>query len=231
MHNSSDMVSQTRHVLLALSLISLFTACGGDGPSLDDGGAGETGDIDYIPECAPFDDDSIGSSFTCQGQGTGWLTTDIYGVPELITSCLAYDTSPVPEYPTSDDCGWREMSTITAAFGVPDPSACCTDAASEPDIAAVCMSDCGYAAVKVAIEAIRMAAANIEVPNGLPAQPFETSRADLYAYADYLESPTVTKYCAKQVLNAPGQVVAIGSSAAAPAVLCSSVTSRARPST
>jgi hypothetical protein len=207
------MLKKTRHLPFALTLTLIgtnLTACGGDGPCADDGGVGETG-YEPIEECAPFaDPETVGSTFTCQGQGTGWLTTDIYGVPELITSCLAYDTNPIPEYPTADDCGWRSMSTITSAFDVPDPSACCTDSAAEWDIAATCVADCGYAAVKVAIEAIRTSADNIVVPDDLPSQPFETSRADLYAFADYLESPSVIKYCADKVSASPGQVVAIG---------------------
>lgn len=175
--------------------------------------SGETGggdDDGLIPECAPFPEpDMTGSTFSCQGQGTGWFVTDINGISNPMTSCLAYDTIPVPENPTADDCGWRPLDVVTAAYDVPDAAACCEEEAEPTDIVDVCMSDCGYASVKVAAAAIRASAEALQVPDGAPEQPFNTARADLYAYANYIESPFVIKYIADKVSSSPSEVVSV----------------------
>ncbi|PRP95894.1 hypothetical protein ENSA5_37640 [Enhygromyxa salina] len=48
----------------------------------------------------------MGASFTCQGEGEGWLVTDVYGAGKLnpMTNCLAYADGVAPDNPTPEDC-------------------------------------------------------------------------------------------------------------------------------
>lgn len=217
LHVGEDMPIKVPYTLPAVIIIGLASACGDDGPCLEGGDvciSGETGEISpEWAECAPFEDSEdpkVGASYTCQGEGTGWLVTDIYGMPDPVTSCLAYDNIPdPPESATWQDCGWRTMATITSSYDIPKPTACCTEGALDQDIAEVCVSDCGYAAVKVAIEAIRSSADNLQPPEDWLQGAVDTSRADLYAYADFLETPFVMRYCAQKVSASPGEVVSV----------------------
>ncbi len=172
------------------------------------------------PECAPFGEmvgegdggeqpPEVGASFACQGQGTGWLVTDVYGLGDPVTSCLAYDTNPVPQYPQADDCGWRSMEAITGAYGIPNPVACCTETTEPPDIANTCLIDCSYAAVKVAVEAIRYSADNLQPSQPLLQGAIDTAKADLHSFADYIETPAIFDYCVNKVLDNPGEVVSV----------------------
>ncbi|NJK30998.1 MAG: hypothetical protein HC927_00540 [Deltaproteobacteria bacterium] len=221
------MTRKVHQLLLTVSTISTLAACGDTGPCLE-GGDGECvpeeSDDDHgLSGCAPFEpltsqDDEVGGSppptsgviMSCQGNGIGWLVTDIKGMGDPLTSCLAYEADEPPENPTAEDCAALPIDLITNALAVPPLSACCTEDAFPSDIEDTCMSDCGYAAVKVAIEAMRLTAANLEAPEGLPEEPFETAAADLVALADYLETPVVMQYAANKVSSANSEVVSIG---------------------
>jgi hypothetical protein len=225
LHNAIGMSGIIRH--LALVAISAFSiaACGDDGPRLDGGddGEGESETFGEISECAPFEDDlKSGASLICQGAGTGWLVTDVYGAGNAnpITTCLAYDeTQNVPENPTSDDCASIPLNLIP--YEIPAPTVCCTDEALPHEIEDACMEDCAYAACKTAIAAIRAAADALTPPNGVPQGVIDTSKADLYAYADVLEAPSNLKECANRVRLSPGQVasVALNSGVSSPLAL------------
>jgi hypothetical protein len=206
-------------VVVAITSFSI-AACGDDGPCLDGGDdgecvvgeAGETGEGEGgNPHCAPHEDFTSGASLICQGAGTGWLVTDVYGAGNAnpITTCLAYDeTQDVPKNPTSADCASIPLNRIP--YEIPAPAACCTDKALPHEIEDTCMKDCGYAACKTAIAAIRAAADVLTPPNGVPQGVIDTSKADLYAYADVLEAPAALNECADRVRLSPGQVVSLG---------------------
>jgi hypothetical protein len=99
--------------------------------------------------------------------------------------------------------------------------ACCTDEALVTDITDTCQHDCGYAACKTAIASIRAAAVAIEAPDGLPEGPFNTSKSDLFAYANFLETQEILDICANRVRNNPGKIVSVGlnSGASSPGAL------------
>jgi hypothetical protein len=204
------------HNLIFVAIFSLG-ACGHDGPRLDSGDdEGVGGEIDGpIPEgCAPDDEFTHGFVLLCQGAGTGWLVTDVHGAGNAnpITTCLAYeDPLNVPENPTFEDCASISLDKIP--FDIPAPAACCNDEASEGDILATCELDCGYAACKTAVAAIRASADDLSPPPNAPeivAKAFDTSRTDLHAYADMLDAPDSLEYCGEKVAAGAGEVVSLG---------------------
>ncbi|WP_146155173.1 hypothetical protein [Enhygromyxa salina] len=194
-----------------------MAACGDDGPCLqDDKGeciAGETGagTDPGFEGCAPHDQFEVGAELTCQGEGTGWLVTDVYGAGKQnpLTSCLAYeDPLNIPEFPTPDDCASVPLYQIP--LGIPTPTACCTDDAAEESVVGTCELDCGFAACNAAIAAIRASADALVAPEPILEGAYDISKADLYAYADMLEAPLYLARCAEQVAENPDEIVELG---------------------
>ena len=206
------------HFLWIAPVVVLGAACSSDGPCLEGGGdgecaAGETKGSDPVEGCAPFEDDEIesGMTFTCQGEGAGWLTTKIYGAGSNnpLTGCLAYvDPENIPTFPSPEDCAPIPFEQIP--FGIAPPSACCGEDTQELNIVTTCNLDCGYAACKAAVEAMRDSADNMVAQDGIPQGVVDTTKTDLYAFADLLESPLSLQYCANKVAQNPGGVVPIG---------------------
>ncbi|WP_106393086.1 hypothetical protein [Enhygromyxa salina] len=206
------MHTNVHHVLFAASLSLLLVACADSGPTLEgDGGLAEaeTGKELY-DGCLPYDEVELGASFTCQGEGEGWLVTDVYGAGKLnpMTNCLAYADGVAPDNPTPEDCAPVPLELVP--FDLPRPRGCCGEDAAEDNIGGVCVLDCGYAACKTAIAAIRATADALEPIKGVPKNVVDTSKADLYAYADFLDAPASLQHCAQKVALVPGEVVSIG---------------------
>ncbi|WP_172305883.1 hypothetical protein [Pseudenhygromyxa sp. WMMC2535] len=210
------------HHLLPVTIFCFLAACGDDGPCILDqnGMCDGIGEDDEVGDetggggfegCAPHEAFEFGTEFTCQGEGTGWLITDIYGLGKNnpLISCLQYeDNDNAPQYPTLDDC--IPVSFDQLDLGIPTPTACCTDETEEDNIIDTCELDCGFSACKAAIAKIRESAENLEPSDPLYEEAYDTARADLYAYADMLEAPMNLEYCAELVAATPGEIVAIG---------------------
>jgi hypothetical protein len=213
----SNKVHQT--LLIAITILGT-AACGEDeGPCVlgpdEECIAGETGETGKpeIPECAPFEKAEVGTSMVCQGEGTGWLVTDVYGAGKHnpLTSCLAYNAENVediPEYPTSADC--RSIPLDMIPYDITTPTACCTEDADDQNFIDTCELDCGYAAAKTAVAAMRDYADKLVAPSALLEDAYDTSKADIYALADLLETPAGMSHVANKVSASPGEVVAVG---------------------
>jgi hypothetical protein len=145
----------------------------------------------------------------CQGEGTGWLVTEVYGAGDHnpLTNCLSYDGLEIPMYPTPEDCGTLPLHALP--HDIANPTACCTDYAEEQQFIDTCELDCGFAAAKTAVAAIRVEADAIVAPQGLEGV-YEVAKADLHALADYLETPFVTQYVANLVAESGGEMVSVG---------------------
>ncbi|PRP94800.1 hypothetical protein [Enhygromyxa salina] len=216
------MNTKVHHVLFATTLLVGFAACGDSGPTLEgDAGLAETGETgkELYAGCRPVDEVEQTTSFTCQGEGAGWLVTDVYGAGKHnpITSCLAYADGTIPEDATAEDCAAIPLELIP--FGIPRPSACCGEGTQDDSINNICELDCGYAACKTAIAAIRATADALAPTDGVPQGVIDTSKADLNAYADLLDAPASLQYCAKKVSIHAGEVtsIALGSGVSSPA--------------
>lgn len=201
----------------------MFVGCGDDGPVLE-GGADEVGETGVLtpPECAPFEGATSGDAYACEGEGNGWLSLDIVGAGNQnpVVGCLAYvDPNNVPANPTPDDCAPVPLDQIP--LGVPAPGACCSEEADDAMIVDMCQLDCGYAACKTAIAAIRETADNLVPSNGVPPGVVDRTKSDLYAYADLLEAPLSLQYCAEKSYGSGGDVVSVnlGSGVSTPGLL------------
>jgi hypothetical protein len=151
------------------------------------------------PACAPFAEAGEappGTSYICEGQGSGWFVADIVGLGER-TTCLKG---------RSPNCSPVAFASIL--FDVPRPRACCKGPMDGDAIRQTCAADCGYAGCKIAVAMLRASADSLRAPRGL-ARPYATAKADLHAFADALEQPAALRYCAAEVALGAGQAVAL----------------------
>lgn len=209
------MTNKVRQTLFTAITISVIVGCqDNEGPCIqDDNGeciAGETGGVPPVLECAPFEDAEVGTPMLCQGEGTGWLVTEVYGAGDQnpLTNCLIYDGAEIPASPTTEDCGVIPLHYIP--HDIANPTACCMDYAEEQQFIDTCELDCGYAAAKTAIAAIRANADVLVAPNPILEGAYEVAKDDLYALADFLETPMVMSHVASLVADSGGEMVSVG---------------------
>jgi hypothetical protein len=206
------------HVSRALLLPTfLLLACQeSDGPALSDGTSGKQ---DPVHGCAPDWDEtgetgdtgaeetgeptSYGQSYRCQGVGNGWAEVDL-DIATVIACVNQPESLSTTEQlaVTVTDCKNQplDLQNLPDWDGIIEPAACCGDLAEPDDIVNACVTDCGWAACKLAIGSLRQAASSIE---------YGVLGGDLAEFASYLEMPGSLEECAGTVSAADGEFAAV----------------------
>lgn len=169
-------------------------ADGGTGGAAETGGSGSSDTGPPIPQ---------GDVYRCQGTGNGWavISLDIADVtacvnqPEELTLAEQLEVSP-------EECMSRplDLQDLPDWDGIIEPSACCGEDSSPLDVESTCVFDCGFAACKLAVGALRNAADSVD---------YGKLGDDLGSFADFLEVPENLVTCAELVRNAAPNLAAL----------------------
>jgi hypothetical protein len=200
--------------VLAPCAFVLILACQDGNEGMTTGG--ESGPPARVEGCFPeweaADGDSgaedpEGAASVCSGSGNGWIRTVVYITgpqpgKNAITryKCMNPPIGVEPEDVTESHCidqaiGLDELDVLTGGE-VANPQVCCGETTEPEAVADACLTDCAYAACKLAVFKLRAASGE---PSIGPASE------DLLGFAEFLGTPQNQDRCAGKVVSAaPG---------------------------